>query len=120
MLYLNYLFLIFEWSACKLAGQGKCSFHYKQAFNLFFLTEILVVTRHQREISAVVSQTSFRQGETSAGRREMSASFSSLLASSLVHSGGGAMDGYLLFVEYLHEKENVLISKTVQKNRPKF
>ena len=36
MLYLNYLFLIFEWSACKLAGQAKCSFHYKQAFNLFF------------------------------------------------------------------------------------
>ena len=35
MLYLNYLFLIFEWSACKLAGQAKCSFHYKQAFNLF-------------------------------------------------------------------------------------
>ena len=34
MLYLNYLFLIFEWSACKLAGQAKCSFHYKQAFNL--------------------------------------------------------------------------------------
>ena len=32
MLYLNYLFLIFEWSACKLAGQAKCSFHNKQAF----------------------------------------------------------------------------------------
>ena len=78
------------------------------------------MTRHQYEISTVVSQTSFRRGETSAGRREMSASFSSLLASSLVHSGGGAMDGYLLFVEYLHEKENVLISKTVQKNKPKF
>ena len=35
MLYLNYLLLIFEWSACKLAGQAKCNFHYKQAFNLF-------------------------------------------------------------------------------------
>ena len=43
MLYLNYLFLIFEWSACKLAGQAKCSFHYKQAFNLFFfLTSHLI------------------------------------------------------------------------------
>ena len=63
----------------------------------------------------------FAEGKLySAGRREMSASFSSLLASSLAHSGGGAMDGYLLFVEYLHEKENVLISKTVPKNRPKF
>ena len=39
MLYLNYLFLIFEWSACKLAGQAKCSFLYKQAFNLFFFFE---------------------------------------------------------------------------------
>ena len=35
MLYLDYLFLIFEWSACKLAGQAKCSFHYKQAFLTF-------------------------------------------------------------------------------------
>ena len=35
MLYLNYLFLIFEWSACKLAGQAKCNFHYKQALLLF-------------------------------------------------------------------------------------
>ena len=44
MLYLNYLFLIFEWSACKLAGQAKCSFHYKQAFNLLtFLTMIFFV-----------------------------------------------------------------------------
>ena len=40
MLYLNYLFLIFEWSACKLAGQAKCSFHYKQAFNLFNLRKL--------------------------------------------------------------------------------
>ena len=30
-------FQIFEWSACKLAGQAKCNFHYKQAFNLFKL-----------------------------------------------------------------------------------
>ena len=36
MLYLNYLFLIFEWSACKLAGQAKCNFHYKQALLLLF------------------------------------------------------------------------------------
>ena len=49
----------------------------------------------------------------------MSASFSSLLASSLGHSGGGAMDGYLLFVKYLHEKK-MLISKNVPKNRQKF
>ena len=75
-------------------------------------TEIWVVTRHQNEISAVVSQTSFRRGETSAGRRKMSASFSSLLESSLGQSGGGAMDGYLLFVQHLHEKK-MLISKTV-------
>ena len=40
MLYLNYLFLIFEWSACKLAGQAKCSFHCKHAFNLFFFFNI--------------------------------------------------------------------------------
>ena len=50
----------------------------------------------------------------------MSASFSSLLASSLGHSGGGAMDGYLLFVKYLHEKKKMLISKNVPKNRKKF
>ena len=78
-------------------------------------TEIWVVTRHQYEISAVVSQTSFRRGEISAGRREMSASFSSLLASSLGHSGGGAMDGYLLFVKYLHEKKNAYIKKRAEK-----
>ena len=35
---------------------------------------IWVVTRHQYGISALVSQTSFR-GETSGGRREMSAFF---------------------------------------------
>ena len=73
------------------------------------------MTRHQYEISAVVSQTSFRRGEISAGRREMSASFSSLLASSLGHSGGGAMDGYLLFVKYLHEKKKCLYQKTCRK-----
>ena len=78
-------------------------------------TEIWVVTRHQYEISAVVSQTSFRRGEISAGRREMSASFSSLLASSLGHSGGGEMDGYLRFVKYLHEKKNAYIKKRAEK-----
>ena len=45
----------------------------------------------------------------------MSASFSSLLASSLGHSGGGAMDGYLLFVKYLNEKKKAYIKKRAEK-----
>ena len=73
------------------------------------------MTRHQNEISAVVSQTSFRRGETSAGRCEMSASFSSLLESSLGQSGGRAMDGFLLFVEHLHEKKNAYIKNRAEK-----
>ena len=45
----------------------------------------------------------------------MSASFSTLLVSFLGYSGGGAMDGYLLFLEYLHEKKNAYIKKRAEK-----
>ena len=44
VLFASFVSELFEWSACKLAGQAKCNLYYKQTFNMFFKSNPLALT----------------------------------------------------------------------------